>query len=114
MAKKKAPGPVPSPDTLPAPARRRATKRSSVAPVDRSPATGTTSTTAEEVQLAVAHETAPRMNEMVPASSGQGTGPRYEDIAEAAYQRYLSRGGSHGQDWDDWLAAERELRNRTR
>ena len=29
-----------------------------------------------------------------------------------AYQRYLERGGSHGQHFDDWLEAERELRAR--
>lgn len=38
--------------------------------------------------------------------------PTYEQIAEAAYRRYLSRGGSHGRDFDDWLEAERELRSR--
>jgi hypothetical protein len=31
-------------------------------------------------------------------------------IARRAYELYLERGGSHGQDWDDWLAAEREVR----
>jgi hypothetical protein len=36
--------------------------------------------------------------------------PSYEQIAEAAYHRYLKRGGSHGQDFDDWLEAERDLR----
>lgn len=30
-------------------------------------------------------------------------------IARRAYELYLERGGSHGQDWDDWLAAEREV-----
>ena len=30
-------------------------------------------------------------------------------IAARAYELYLARGGGHGQDWDDWLAAEREL-----
>ena len=38
--------------------------------------------------------------------------PSYEEIAEAAYQRYLRRGGVHGRDFDDWLEAERELRSR--
>ena len=31
-------------------------------------------------------------------------------IARRAYELYLERGGSHGQDWEDWLAAEREIR----
>ena len=38
--------------------------------------------------------------------------PTYDEIAEAAYQRYLKRGGADGQDFDDWLEAERELRSR--
>jgi Protein of unknown function (DUF2934) len=42
------------------------------------------------------------------------TEPSHNEIAEAAYQRYLSRGGAHGQDIDDWMEAERELRARRR
>ncbi len=38
--------------------------------------------------------------------------PTYEEIAEAAYQRYLARGGQHGHDFEDWLDAERTLRER--
>ena len=36
--------------------------------------------------------------------------PTYDEIAEAAYERYLRRGGGDGQDFDDWVEAERELR----
>ena len=32
-----------------------------------------------------------------------------ERIAARAYELYLARGGSDGQDFEDWLAAEREL-----
>jgi hypothetical protein len=32
-------------------------------------------------------------------------------ISERAYELYLARGGAHGRDMDDWLAAEREIRN---
>lgn len=39
--------------------------------------------------------------------------PTYEQIAEAAYQRYLQRGGQHGSDFDDWIDAERSLRSRS-
>jgi hypothetical protein len=35
--------------------------------------------------------------------------PSHDDIAAAAYHRYLARGGSHGGDFNDWLEAEREL-----
>ena len=38
--------------------------------------------------------------------------PTREDIARRAFELYLDRGGEHGQDADDWLRAERELRER--
>ena len=49
------------------------------------------------------------------AVSDDGTGAdhigRYsaDRVALRAYELYLARGGSDGQDFDDWLAAEREL-----
>ena len=33
-----------------------------------------------------------------------------EEIAQRAYEIYMARGGTDGQDMDDWLRAERELR----
>ena len=33
----------------------------------------------------------------------------HEQIAQRAYFRFLERGGTHGHDVDDWLAAERSL-----
>jgi hypothetical protein len=41
--------------------------------------------------------------------NGQVTTPTAEEIAEAAYHRYLSRGGRDGADFDDWIEAERDL-----
>jgi large subunit ribosomal protein L7/L12 len=35
----------------------------------------------------------------------------YERIAARAYERFLERGGEHGHDLEDWLAAEAELRS---
>ncbi len=35
--------------------------------------------------------------------------PSFDEIAEAAYLRFLSRGAGHGSDFDDWVEAEREL-----
>jgi DUF2934 family protein len=46
------------------------------------------------------------------ASSSMGSEPSDEDIRMRAYQRYLERGGSDGADFEDWLAAERELKRR--
>jgi hypothetical protein len=37
--------------------------------------------------------------------------PTYDDIAQAAYLRYLDRGGADGADVDDWIAAERALKH---
>jgi hypothetical protein len=34
---------------------------------------------------------------------------RAESIARRAYERFQMRGGEHGRDQDDWLAAEEEL-----
>lgn len=35
--------------------------------------------------------------------------PTRQRVAERAYARFLARGGHHGCDVDDWLAAEKEL-----
>jgi hypothetical protein len=43
-------------------------------------------------------------------SRSMGSEPSDEDIRMRAYQRYLERGGDHGMDFEDWLAAERDLR----
>ena len=83
-------------------ARRRTANVSSEAN-DRSPVTQTAVTTSEEV-LAVASV----------AGAGLSAQPTYDEIANAAYQRYLSRGGSDGSDLEDWIEAERELRERSR
>jgi len=34
----------------------------------------------------------------------------HDRVAQRAYELYLERGGADGGDFDDWLAAERELR----
>jgi hypothetical protein len=44
------------------------------------------------------------------ATAGQApASPDPEAIAARAYELFLRRGAVHGQDWEDWLAAEREL-----
>ena len=37
--------------------------------------------------------------------------PTLEDVARRAYELFLARGAQHGADVNDWLAAERELRD---
>lgn len=87
--------------TVPAPQPRRTTRRPASAPPP-------------EIRAALdgspAHEPVVAANDtnVVPADYE----PTYDEIAEAAYQRYLQRGGHHGQDFDDWLEAERALKRR--
>jgi len=48
-------------------------------------------------------------------SSGSHQGqtlPSDEEIRERAYHRYLERGPHQGNEFDDWVEAERELRTR--
>jgi len=37
-----------------------------------------------------------------------------EAIAKRAYEKFLERGGTHGDDWRDWFEAEEELKARAR
>jgi len=46
--------------------------------------------------------------------TGQPNGhPSENDVRVRAYQRYLERGGTHGNDVDDWVEAERELKRQS-
>lgn len=42
------------------------------------------------------------------------TPPTADEIAAEAYAIYNQRGGEHGRDQDDWLEAERRLREQRR
>ena len=37
--------------------------------------------------------------------------PSREEIARHAHELYVQRGGEHGKDVEDWVKAERELRD---
>jgi DUF2934 family protein len=43
-------------------------------------------------------------------SMSMGSEPSEQDIRMRAYHRYLERGSGHGTDFEDWLAAERDLK----
>jgi hypothetical protein len=45
-----------------------------------------------------------------PIAEPPSESPDEEEIRVRAYHRYLQRGGGHGSDFEDWLEAERELR----
>jgi hypothetical protein len=44
-----------------------------------------------------------------PPIQSTDTGPVRQIIAMRAYELFLLRGATHGDDWRDWLTAEREL-----
>jgi len=54
------------------------------------------------------------LNGPIPAVSGTHFEPSEEMIRFRAYELFLARGGEHGRHLDDWLAAERELREKAR
>jgi hypothetical protein len=89
-----------SPTRQPAPERRRTARASA-----RSGSTPDAIIAEPNGSPAVEPHTA---NEMLTQGDGCPS-PRFEEIAEAAYQRYMRRGGQHGYDFDDWLDAERSL-----
>ena len=43
------------------------------------------------------------------SAKGAGRESRLDRIARRARQLYEARGGEHGRDLEDWLAAEREI-----
>jgi hypothetical protein len=45
-------------------------------------------------------------------AGGKERAPSDDEIRMRAYHRYLERGASGGLEFDDWLEAERELRNK--
>ena len=57
-----------------------------------------------------ADDAAQRTGDVQNASNDERENAPRDRIAARAYELYLERGASHGQDWEDWLAAEREIR----
>jgi hypothetical protein len=107
MAKKNSRSEMSTPmSDQPVPERRRTPRATT-----RSTATTPDAQSAEpDGTSAVARDTA---NDMPRQGDGRTTSsPTYEEIAEAAYHRYLQRGGQDGYDFDDWIDAERSLRSR--
>jgi hypothetical protein len=65
---------------------------------------------AADTAIASTTETTNDIGESTEDVVAADTGPSEDEIRQRAYHRYLERGGTHGQDFDDWLEAERELR----
>lgn len=77
-------------------ARARTTKR---AIAEASTANDTNVATDSFESTFVSFETVPALN-----------GPSDDEIRLRAYHLYLARGAGHGMDFDDWVEAEKELR----
>lgn len=60
----------------------------------------------------VSPDSVPDLRGAADASPAKPGNPGYDEIAEAAYHRYLGRGARDGGDFDDWVEAERDLRAR--
>jgi len=106
MPKKKTVGPD-SPATPPAAPRRRSTTSRKAASVRPDPGVAEPGATpmAEPLDSAADMSVAAGSSDSAAARE-----PSHDEIAAAAYRRYLDRGGSDGLDFDDWLEAERSLR----
>jgi len=54
----------------------------------------------------------PRAAKKAGKTSGNGANGHItgDDIAKRAYDLYQSRGGGHGADFDDWIEAEKQLK----
>ena len=104
MAKKKITDSTPAeaaPEKAAAPRRRAATTKTTAGAADKASNSSNGSSESDStLTLASAPDAATTAR------------PTYDQIAEAAYLRYLSRGRGDGRDFDDWVAAEQELKAR--
>lgn len=92
-----------------APARRRTDKAAAAATSGHAAEMATVSAPAElATPMIPGHAVFPALT----AASGapRANGPSPEQIQRRAYEIYLERGGTDGQDMADWLEAERQLR----
>lgn len=100
--------------TTPAPSRAKSGSKAKPEPVAAPPAAAAK----PRARAKSPKKTAEASDEIVVAALTEVTvvsdevGPSDEDIRNRAYHRYLERGGGHGMDFEDWLEAERELRQR--
>ena len=91
-------------------ARRRETDAVVDRPTGRQGQTGDAAPSSQSGIASDAGASAGRTAPQGGASGGTRGEPTLDDIAQRAYEIYQSRGGTDGQDMDDWLQAERELR----
>lgn len=66
----------------------------------------------KRVRKAAPARPTPRSSRSPEVIGSAASGPTVDDIRRRAYERYLERGGKHGQHFDDWLEAEKELKSK--
>ena len=54
----------------------------------------------------------PKTRKTKTATAPPSAEPSVDEIRRRAYERYQERGGNHGRHFDDWLEAEKELKNK--
>jgi len=99
----------------PRPRRSRATKSNGLVPPDAPGPTDTPDIRADAEDSSAAPESQPRpesLEALTSESMSMASEPSEHDIRMRAYQRYLERGGGHGEEFNDWVEAERELKTR--
>jgi Protein of unknown function (DUF2934) len=102
--------------STPKPRRARAAKGDTPVPLDASVPQETETVRAEADDTGTfTADPGPRpesLDALAYQSTSMASEPSEHDIRLRAYQRYLERGGGHGQEFDDWVEAERELRTK--
>ena len=110
MAKKKTVGPDPSaeqPAAAPSRAASTSPRKRAAGRANAAAAGADAAPIAEPIDIAADMSAGAGSSDSASAQQ-----PTYDEIAEAAYHRYLQRGSQDGQDFDDWVEAERSLRDR--
>ena len=74
-------------------------------------ATKTSTVKTKSAKSEQAKTSAPKVARARKVKAGDSVAPAYDVIAERAFVRFCARGGEHGHDVEDWLAAEAELRH---
>ena len=96
------------PNTQPKTPRARNTRASEIVPPPTVPANAVERSNGDLPDIPEPGDAADR----AARSESMASEPSEEDIRLRAYHRYLERGGRHGEHFDDWLEAERELKGR--
>lgn len=94
-------------------AKVKSSQDPTTAPVSSTPGrsrTGRGRSRSGAVSSAEGASATPRARRTRASRTAAAVEPTQEAIAQRAYEIYTRRGGTHGADLDDWLEAERQLR----